>query len=60
MQFGKNRYVHQLIVNSTFNFKDNEIFAIQGDHKVTMPNLASWHFNVANEPPGKLSLEVIP
>lgn len=46
-------------MNSTFNFKDNEIFARQGDHKVTVPNLASRHFSAANEPPGKLSLEVV-
>lgn len=43
-------YVHQLIVNSTFNFKDNEICARQGDHKVTVPNLASRHFSAEMNP----------
>lgn len=49
------------MASSTFNVKDNETFASQEDHEVTVPNLASRHFSAATAPtPGKLSLEVSP
>lgn len=49
------------MASSTFNVKDNEIFASQEDHEVTAPNLASRHFSAATAPtPGTLSLEVSP